>query len=426
MTPIEARLIEPHSSAWNSAVDETGRNLHPTAAHTLFPAHFLKIVLPKLGGHMVLFHQDGATQGVGFLFPRGLSEDEAGDKRPVYTLRHHHFANAPPPDDRTAQAILDAVRPLLAGADLVYYNPTGPLHYHPTHRAIGNIDVGRPNAEEAALIPELQHRIWGSPRDAVYPGDLHSIEFAAGTSLIARVDGQPGGFLFGFNKFGGPPLPADWEERFNGGLRLESQAMGVLPDFRGMRIGNLLKRMQAEQAMQAGISIVNWTADPLQYPNAALNFGLLRALAFNFYPDYYPFRNALNRVPASRFGITWLVESDRVQNVPLTGARSLILDLPQHAEIERVNDGCEHVSYDADAAWIALEIPAAWTLMQQLDEAEAMRWRTVTDDLFSHYVGTKPGQYVITGAATDRERRFLIGQRVDDALWTHLGRVSRD
>src|SRR5690606_5089592 len=105
--------------------------------------------------------------------------------------------------------------------------------------------------------------------------------------------------------------------------------------------------------------------------NAALNFGLLRALAFNFYPDYYPFRNALNRVPASRFGITWLVESDRVQNVPLTGARSLILDLPQHAEIERVNDGCEHVSYDADAAWIALEIPAAWTLMQQLDEAEA-------------------------------------------------------
>ena len=131
-------------------------------------------------------------------------------------------------------------------------------------------------------------------------------------------------------------------------------------------------------------------------------------------------------MPASRFGITWLVESDRVQNVPLTGARSLILDLPQHAEIERVNDGCEHVSYDADAAWIALEIPAAWTLMQQLDEAEAMRWRTVTDDLFSHYVGTKPGQYVITGAATDRERRFLIGQRVDDALWTHLGRVSRD
>lgn len=426
MIRMDARLIDPHRSMWNAAIDETRQRLQPAADYTLFPAHFLKVVLPKLGGHLVLLEQDGAPHGVCLLFPRGLSEDEAGDNRPVYTVRHHSFPAAPALDAGGAQAVVDAVRPLVAEADLVYYNPTGPLHYQATSRTVGNIDVGRPTAEEAALIPELQHTIWGSPRDSIYPGDIHSIEFAAGTSLIARVDGQLAGFLFGFTKFGGTPLPGDWVARFNGALRLESQTMGVLPDYRGMRIGNLLKRMQAEQAMQAGIGLVNWTADPLQYPNAALNFGLLRALAFDFYPDYYPFRNALNRVPASRFGITWLVQSERVQNVPLTGARSLILDLPQHPEIQRVNDGYDHLHYNAEAAWIAIEIPADWTIMQQFDEAQAARWRAATDDLFSHYVGTAPGQYVITGVATDHERRFLIGQRVDEALWAHLGHIRRD
>lgn len=426
MTLMDAKLIDPHSSTWNVAIDDSLQRLHPAADYTLFPAHFLKVVLPKLGGHFVTLEQDGTPHGVCLLFPRGLNEDEAGDNRPVYTLRYHAFPAAPPLDEHGPQAIVDAVRHHVAEADLVYYNPAGPLHYQATSRTVGNIDVGRPNAEEAALIPELQHTIWGSPRESIYPGDIHSIEFAAGTSLAARADDQLAGFLFGFIKFGGTPLPADWVDRFNGALRLESQTMGVLPDYRGMRIGNLLKRMQADQAIQAGIGLVNWTADPLQYPNAALNFGLLRALAFDFYPDYYPFRNALNRVPASRFGITWLVQSERVQNVPLTGARSLILDLPQHPEIQRVNDGYEHLYYDADAAWIAVEIPADWTIMQQLDETAAARWRTATDDLFSHYVGTAPGQYVITGVATDHDRRFLIGQRVDDALWTHLGHISED
>jgi predicted GNAT superfamily acetyltransferase len=190
-----------------------------------------------------------------------------------------------------------------------------------------------------------------------------------------------------------------------------------------MRIANLLKKVQAEEAWQSGIGVVNWTADPLQFPNAALNFGLLRALAFDFYPDLYPFRNALNRVPASRFGLTWLVGSERAQNVPLTGARAIILDLPQHSEIQRVNDGYRELDFRANGSHIAVEIPADWTMMQANDMEEAARWREATDRLFSHYVGAEAGQYVITGVATDRELCFLIGQRVDDALLAHLGHV---
>jgi predicted GNAT superfamily acetyltransferase len=253
---------------------------------------------------------------------------------------------------------------------------------------------------------------------------MHSVEFALDNSLVARVDGQLAAFLFGFHKFGGPPLPADWEMRFRGDLRLESQTLGVLPDFRGMRIANLLKKVQAEEAWDAGMGVVNWTADPLQFPNAALNFGLLRALAFHFYPNLYPFRNALNRVPASRFGLTWLVGSARAQNVPLMGARAIVLDLRQHSEIARVNRGYTQLDFGATASHIAIEIPGDWTLLQAQQVEEAAQWRAATDRLFAHYVGAAWGQYVITGVATDREQHFLLGQRVDDALLEHLGHVE--
>ena len=314
---------------------------------------------------------------------------------------------------------------LLHGAQVVFYDPTAPHTISPTRRWSTASASAVPPPTKPPASPTLHRRIWGSPPEFLYPADIHSIEFRLGTSLVARVEGKLAAFLFRLHKFDGPHLPADWDERFGGDLRLESQTMGVLPDYRGLRIAHLLKKSQAEHAREAGISIVNWTADPLQYPNAALNFGLLRALAFHFYPDYYPFRNDLNRVPASRFALTWLVDSERVRNVPLTGSRSLVLDLRRQPEIVVVNNGVRRsCGFDADSAYIAIEIPADWTELQQRNVEEALRWREATDELFQHYVGSEPGQYVITGVGTDQDHRYLIGQRADDALWEHLGQPA--
>ena len=248
------------------------------------------------------------------------------------------------------------------------------------------------------------------------------MEFGAGSSLVARVDGRTAGFLFGFYRFGGSALPADWQSRFRGDFRLESQTLAVLPEQRGLRIANLLKKFQAERAVTEGICIVNWTSDPLQYPNAALNFGLLRAIAFEFLPDMYAFRNELNRVNASRFALTWLVDAQRVQATPLVGARANVLDLRRQPEIDRVNDGTLRVDFDSRAPVVAIEIPENWTLLQQLDLELAQRWRTVTDQLFAHYIGIRAGQYAVTGVGADGDRRYLLAERVDDALWERLGR----
>lgn len=420
---MDVHLLDSAGPTWNSTVDQINAQLQVGNNPTLLPNQFLQVVLPKLGGQIVRLSEFGQELGIGFLLPRAEPVVHPHPRR-FFTLRYHPVTDKGRPTPELAKTVTQAVSFHLDGAEVFFYDPTASLHYEATHQEIGSVDVGRPNAEEAAQIPVLQEQIWGSPPEFLYPADLHSIESQLGSTLVARVDGQLAAFLFGFHKFGGSPLPADWAMRFRGDLRLESQTLGVLPDFRGMRIANLLKKVQAQQAWQEGIGIINWTADPLQFPNAALNFGLLRALAFDFYPKLYPFRNALNRVPASRFGLTWLVGSERVQNVPLTGGRALMLDLTYHPEVRRVNLGFESLEFDATESHIAIEIPANWTEVQQQSVDDALRWREATDRLFSHYVGTKPGQYVITGVAMEYERRFLIGQKVDDALWAHLAHVG--
>ncbi len=428
---MHARLLNPASTTWNAAIDQIGARLHAGDNPTLFPYHFLQVVLPKLGGHIVWFSQADRDIAVGFLLPRRTpSATRPPDEAPrttaqrAYTLRYHPLDLAAPVTPWQADDAVAAVKALFVEAAIVFYDPAQPQTYVASSQEIGSVSIGRPSAEEAAQIPWLHARIWGSPPEYLYPADIHSAEFDLGTSLVARVDGHLAAFLFGFYKFEGPDLPKEWRQRFRDDLRLESQTMGVLPDFRGMRIANLLKKIQAEQAWEQGISIVNWTADPLQFPNSALNLGLLRAVAFHYFPDFYPFRNDLNRVPASRLELTWLVGSERVRNVPLLGARALMLDLPQHPEIQRVNRGYTALDFDATAEHIAVEIPSDWTTTQQQRVEEALAWREATDKLLGHYVGTDPGQYAITGVATDREQRFLLGQRAEAALWRHLGRVA--
>ena len=426
---MNVTLLDPTAPSWNARLDRVGAVLNVHLNPSVFPYHFLQVVLPRLGGAMVEIRQESAYLGVGFLFPRGLGEDcpdaaTSGNRlaQRQYTLRYHMVGDAAR-DTSLPSRVAAELESQLPGASITLYDPAAPHTFRRSARLLGNAILGRPDAAEAQHIRHMHQQIWNSPSEYLYPADIHSTEFRLGTSLVARVDGNLAGFLFGFYKFGQKPLPADWDAKLQSDLRLESQTMGVLSEYRGMRLANLLKKTQAEQAQSDGIDIINWTADPLQYPNAALNFGMLRAVAFEFHADYYPFRNDLNRVPASRFVATWVVRSERVRSVPAMGSAALILELSHHPHIVRVNDGWSNVRWDADASFIAIEIPADWTALQRRSLDDALRWREVSDRLFQHYVGQEPGQYVITGVAVDHERRFLIGEQVNDALWAHLSQL---
>ncbi len=416
-TALQFDLIESNHPSWRAQLDELYAQLGGSANATLLPYHFLQAALPHIGGKVLVVVHNGVRVGALFALPTpGLI---SGTKRqPAYVIRQHSLPGALPIDEGLLKQGLAAV---LGTETLDFFDPGLPHPYQATHSQIGALDIGRPDATEAESVRWLQQEIWRSPAEFLYPIDLHSTDFPIGTSLVARVDGEVAGFLFGFYKGDKPTLPHDWAQRWGGELRIESQVMGVLPQHRGLRIGYLLKRAQGDEALRQGIGVINWTVDPLQYANAALNFGLLRAVAFNFTPDYYPFRNELNRGPASRFSLTWLIGSGRVLSQPLFDVRSTVIHLAHQPEIVRVNQGWQHYDLTVDANLIAIEVPSNWTGLQQTDADAALGWRTVTDQLFAHYIGSAPGKYVVTDVGVDGDARYLIAERASEGLWSRLG-----
>jgi len=411
------QLLDSSASAWRDecaalipADAPIDRSLH-------LPLHFCQVTLPRLRGGAYRLLDGETLVGYGYLLPR----QRAVANRPVYTARHHTLPGAAPIADAELTALLrDALSTPEESVYISVYHPEGAHAYTETHSELGPVDIGRPSREEAMRIPALHQRVWGSSADALYPADLASDDFGAGSALVARVEGEMVGFLLGFFKFGGSRLPAAWAQKHEGDWRLESQIMGVLPEYRGLRIANLLKRIQAQQAMESGVRIVNWTADPLQYPNAALNFGLLRAVAFDFYPDLYPFRNDLNRVPASRFGLTWLPNSERVQSQPMIGGRAAITDLALHDGIALANEGVHPLEFDPASEIIAIETPTDWTRLQADDPHAAQGWRTITDALFARLIGIDAGKFVVTGVGILGERRFLIAEAATATLFARI------
>lgn len=194
--------------------------------------------------------------------------------------------------------------------------------------------------------------------------------------------------------------------------------MGVLPSFR-LRISNLLKRQQALDALEQGIGIINWTADPLQSVNASLNFALLHAIAFDFLPNLYAFRNELNRVPASRLSLSWMIKTAHVgyahARCPIRSGS--ILPVTQRFSVPMM---AGRVKLQIESEFIAIETLRSGTPFSAITLKRRAVAQT-TDDLFMHYIGKAEGKYVITGVGVDNERHFLVGERSSRALWKRLG-----
>lgn len=408
---LSATRVDARSADWPSRLREIRRRLGNRP--TLLPHHFLEVVLPKIGGSLFALKDKGAeseseVSGYAFMLPRDVDSRGA-----VYTLRYEHAAGT---QFAGAEAITGAVEMALAPGDrTVFYRPEAVRHFNPTHEEIEGIDCGRPDAEEAAVIRSMQQSIWHSPPDGLYPSDLHSDEAGTGSSLVARVAGSVAGFLLGFYSFGGL---RSGDCRHNGRRvrQLESQLLAVAPEQRGRGIGQALKRLQARLAIAEGIERISWTADPLLFANALLNFTRLGAVAGEFQPNLYPFRNELNRVPASRLNLLWPLRST-VARTALTGAgQAGPREIEKDPELTVVNRADGSPVFDAESARVAIEIPADWVAVQRADRTAALRWRDVTNRLLESYLGLRPGRYVIVDAGVSASRRYLVGERVDDRL----------
>lgn len=384
----------------------------------LLPRYFVQTSFVRMGGRILRITDDDGLRGVALLFPRGVE----GERR-VYTLRVSDVGGVP--DGALIRAWQD-VRKILTHNDahapefgirlppnIVPYWPGNAKTYAATHQQFGAFDIGAPGAEELPAIRTIRTAIWGVAPSDQFPSDLHSAEFGPGTSLVARADDALVGFLLGFYRFDGLDNLA--HAGVDVSLSIESQVMGVIPRLRRAGLAATLKRAQAVAARERGIGVIHWTADPLQFPNATLNFHKLRAVAGEFYPDFYPFQNKLNRVPASRFGITWLPAT--------TWGRAGLADDPRRERgLDRfpgcviLNEGTQILATPHGAPHVAIEIPADWTTLQHDDLDTAAAWRTAADTILAEIVGLAPGRYLIADVAMAGDRRYLIGHAFDAGM----------
>lgn len=326
----------------------------------LFPEHFLKATLYKIGGKVETY-PDGS---IGFFFP--------SPRRGITRLHRGREMTYEPGG--------------ISPSDFVYMA---------THHQVGSLDIGHPDSDEAAAIRDLQKNIWKTDPDRLYPVDIHSDQFGLPTSLVARISGEVVSFLFGF-----------WRKN-EGGWQIESQLAGVTEEHRKSGIAFQLKVEQAVLAMKLGVKVITWTADPLQLANAILNLNKLGARATKFYPDLYSFAgaNVHNQTPASRFEFYWELGRPEVAKVihtrqPTINRQPKLKDYPDIAVVSRPGG-------IPQALHLAIPIPINWTVMQRGKET-ALRLRTETDAIFRQVIG----QYaVIAVAFDDNQTPYLIIER---------------
>jgi predicted GNAT superfamily acetyltransferase len=371
-----------------------------------------------MGGRVLSMSDDGGLCGAALLFPRGM----AGGRR-AYTLRvslRWQVAGGRWQDQAILQAWQEIAPTVEQGgprapASVVLYRPGDARTYVATHQQLGAFDIGAPAMEELPAIREIRAAIWGVAAGDQFPSDLHSAEFGPGTSLVARAEGRLVGFLLGFYRFGG--LEGLESAGVDTSLCVESQVMGVSPDVRRGGLAAALKRAQAAEAMARGVGVIHWTADPLQFPNATLNFHKLRAVAGEFYPAFYPFTNDLNRVPASRLGIAWLPATAWGRAGLADGPR-IDRGLARFPGCAVLNDGPQILGGPRGAPHIAVEIPADWTALQRDDLGAAAAWRAATDAILAEVVGFAPGRYLVADVAIEGERRYIVGHAFDLGMLT--------
>ncbi len=399
-------ILDHTAPGWPAEVAALHRLL-AGSGQPLVPSYFVETTFVKMGGRLAVLRDRSSDTivAVGLLFPRAIEEG-----RPVYTLRLHALGPLP-----ANEVLLASLTPLVAPAIIVLHLPSAGHGFAATSTVIDGFDIGAPGVAELPAVRRLRNEIWGGVADDGYPDDLHSAEFAPGTSLVARRAGQLAGFLLGFHRFGLAALD-ELALPYRRELAIESQVMGVAAAHRSAGLAATLKREQARQALARGIDLIHWTADPLQFPNAVLNFGKLRAVAGEFYRAYYPYRNALNRVSASRLGIVWLPRSARGQAALAGVAGGGRHDLTHFPGVAILNAGPRPLRVPAGAPYLALEIPGDWTTLQRDDPATALAWRATSDELLAARLGFTPDRYLITDVAVAHGRRYLVAQRYTLAL----------
>ena len=153
----------------------------------------------------------------------------------------------------------------------------------------------------------------------------------------------------------------------DGTLHLHSHISGVARRHQGTRVGYALKQHQREWALERGITVIEWTFDPLVRRNAYFNLAKLGAVVVGFEADFYgPMRDELNAGE----------ETDRVvARWDLAALPRAAADVAGAAVILRADDDGRPVADAGSTPVLRAWIPEDHITLRERDPGLARGWR---------------------------------------------------
>jgi predicted GNAT superfamily acetyltransferase len=206
--------------------------------------------------------------------------------------------------------------------------------------------------EEFEACVKIERAVWESAEIDVVPVPLFVIASETGGQVIGAFHGSDVvGFIMAI---------AGWRDRKP---FLHSHMAAVLDKYRDRGIGRRLKLFQRDDALARGISLIEWTFDPLVTKNAYFNLMRLGAVARRYLPNVYgittsPLHAAL---PTDRLVAEWHLRSPRVRRM-LAGKRATPVFSKKAVRIS-IEAGLEDLknSNPAEAARLQSAIRAQFT-----------------------------------------------------------------
>jgi len=276
--------------------------------------------------------------------------------------------------------------------------------------------------DEFLQVHQLQQVIWGfgEPGIGLYPPFLYTASKNGGVVLGAfDPEDRMIGYIFSFlgREPGGP-------------LKLCSQTMGVLAEWRSRGVATALKWAQRERALAAHLALITWTFDPLESANARLNMHKLGAVSRryvrNIYGEYF---GALNQgLPSDRLLVEWWIGGRRVGGKAEVEAEVKV-KVEVEVEVEReegasvfevkgrgVSRQVTGFRSDLDVPCLALEVPADIQYLKQADISLALDWRLRVREAFEMCFerGYMVTDFHTVGTGAARRHHYTLTQVTDD------------
>ncbi|MCD6196737.1 MAG: hypothetical protein J7J82_08140 [Staphylothermus sp.] len=191
-----------------------------------------------------------------------------------------------------------------------------------------------------------------------------------------------------------------------GKLYMYSHLAGVVPEYRYLGIGKIMKIFQRRIAIEKGYHLIEWTYDPLQSSNAYFNIVKMGVIIRKFYINYYgELQDEINRgTPTDRFIAEWYIRSPRVkaiieENKKKTITYEKLLELDPHiatnVEIKNNKPILINTSLSNKKDLVVVEIPGDINELKKKDLELVLDWRIKLRKVFKYYLNTQ-GYIVIS------------------------------